>query len=416
MSIPEENSYKADISNLAESENEISLFDMLIALGEEKKWVTSSIGIGLLISFAMALISPNKYTAKTVLMPPQQGQSAAASALASLGSLAGLAGGAAGIKSQDELYIALLKSDRLQNSLIQRFSLQERYEVKFLADARKNLDANLKVAADKKSGLITVEVADHEPKFAAQMANAYVEELSKLLGSLAVSEAQQRRQFFEQRVLQIKNDLAKSEINFRQAQAQSGMQVTQALAETGVRASVELRQQIAMREVQLLSLRTTYATEQNPDAVRLSREIAALRVQLAKTEKGADSSQHAVGVSNGVTLPTNKDSAGQDAVRAYRDVKVQEAMLDVMIRQYELARVDESKEGPLLQQIDIATPPESKSAPKRSLIVLGGLMLGLFAGLAIVAIRRFVRSIRMQPDWPDRSSALSQAWRMRRRG
>ena len=384
-----------------EAEDEISLMDMLIALGEEKKWVIGSAATGLLMALGAAFLIPAKYTAKTVLMPPQQAQSSAASALASLGALAGMAGASAGIKSQDELYIALLKSERLQNSLIQKFELSKRYETDLQADTRKALDTSVKVMADKKSGLITLEVTDKEPQFAAKMANAYVDELGKVLGGLAVSEAQQRRKFFEQQVTQIKDQLAKNEVAFRQAQSQSGMQVTQALAETGVRASVELRQQIATREVQLQSLRTTYATDKNPDVIRLSREISALRGQLAKMEKGG---------SDGASAATGKDAVGQEAVRAYRDVKVQEAMLDVMIRQYEMARVDESREGPLLQQVDIASVPERKSAPKRSLIVLGGLMLGLFVGLGIAAARRLMKSQRQKPEWQAQQSALSRAW------
>jgi tyrosine-protein kinase Etk/Wzc len=272
-------------------------------------------------------------------------------------------------------------------------------------DARKSLDENVKVASDKKSGLISLEVTDKDPQFSAKLANAYVDELGKVLGGLAVSEAQQRRKFFELQVTQIKEQLAKNEISFRQAQAQSGMQVTQALAETGVKASVELRQQIATREVQLQSLRTTYATDKNPDVIRLSSELAALRGQLSKLENGSGGS--------GGAIAEGKESAGQVAVRAYRDVKVQEAMLDVMIRQYELARVDESREGPLLQQVDVASVPERKSGPKRSLIVLGGLMLGLFLGLCIAGVRRLLNKANTQPEWREQRLALSKAWRLR---
>jgi uncharacterized protein involved in exopolysaccharide biosynthesis len=324
--------------------------------------------------------------------------------------LAGLAGGAAGIKSQDELYIALLKSERLQSSLVQKFALIERFDAKLLVDARQVLDGSVKVMADKKSGLITLEVTDKDPQFAAKLANAYVDELGKVLGGLAVSEAQQRRKFFEQQVAQIKEQLAKDEVIFRQAQAQSGMQVTQALAETGVRASVELRQQIATREVQLQSLRTTYATDKNPDAIRLSREISALRGQLAKTEKGGANADVNSNTADGTG---GKNAVGQVAVRAYRDVKVQEAMLEVMIRQYELARVDESREGPLLQQVDVASVPERKSGPKRSLMVLAGLMLGLFIGLCIAGVRRLLSKANVQPGWQEQRLALSKAWRLR---
>jgi len=382
--------------------SELSLWDVLIALGIEKKSIFICTALGFLIALAMALTSAEQYTAKTVILPPQQSQNSAASALAGLSGIAGLSGTSLGnVRTQDELFMALLRSERVQNGLIQRLSLLDRFKTESMLLARTALSARMKVASDKKAGLITLEVTDADPKFAALLANAHVAELGQALSGLAVSEAQQRRKFFELQVSQVKDQLAKNEIAFRQAQTQSGMQVTQALAETGVKASVELRQQIAAREVQLQALRTTYATDQNADVIRLSRELSALRGQLAKTEKGT----------SGVATE-GRSSVGQEAVRVYRDIKVQEAMLDVFIRQYEMARVDESREGPLLQQVDVATIPEIRSAPKRTLIVLLGLLIGFVVGLVVAGIRCLLRKMTQDPELNKKSIALMNAWRL----
>ena len=256
-----------------EDDDEIRLIDLTIALGEEKKTLFWVPAITTVLAIVVGLLMPNIYTAKTVMMPPQQQQSGAASALASLGGLAGLAGAAAGIKSPDEMYVAFMQSEGMQNAVIKRLNLQERYEAKTLTDTRTELKGLVRASSDKKTGLITIETDDKDPAFAAQLANVHVEELRTLLGRLAVTEAQQRRVFYEQQIAKVQDTLAAVEQSFRQAKEKSGMQVTAVLAESGVRASAEPRGQIAAREVQLQA-QSRFATAQNPDMQRISSELS----------------------------------------------------------------------------------------------------------------------------------------------
>ena len=380
-----------------EDEDEISLLDLLIALGEEKLTLLMTPLLASLTAVAVVLWMTPTFTAKTVIMPPQQSQSAASSALASLGALAGLAGGAVGIKTPDEMYIAFMQSDSLQNSIIQKLKLQERYEAKTLMDTRAALKGSVIVTSDKKSGLLTLEADDKDPVFAAQLANLYVDELRSLLSKLAVTEAQQRRVFYDQEIKKVQQELGISESIFRDAKQKSGMQVTAVLAESGVRASAELRAQIASREVQLQAL-SRFATPQNPDMQKISSELSAMRAQLQKLEQGE-------GQGSSHNNPTQ-----QIAIQSYRDIKVQEAKLDILIRQYELARIDEAKEGPLIQQLDVALPPERKSKPKRMFIVLIAAFAGLFAGVLFAFIKRALRLAASNPDGATRLLALKRAW------
>ena len=381
-------------------EDEISLLDLATALGEEKATLFAIPFITTLVAVVVSLLLTPMFTAKTVVMPPQQQQSGAAAALASLGGLAGLAGAAGGIKSPDEMYVALLGSNNLQNRLIADLKLQERYEAKTLTDARAALKAQVRFSADKKSGLLNIEADDKDPAFAAELANRHVVELRTMLGRLAVTEAQQRRVFYEQQIQQTQDKLAVAEVAFRAAKEKSGMQVTTVLAESGVRASTELRGQIAAREVQLQAI-SRFATAQNPDTQRIASELAALRSQLNKTEEGSGESKVAA------------SPLHQEAVKSYRDVKVQEAMLEVLIRQYELARVDESKEGPLIQQVDVATAPERKSKPKRAQFVLVAAFAGLFLGVLVAFVRRALKKAQSDPASAGQWLALKKAWSLR---
>ena len=381
-------------------EDEISLLDLATALGEEKATLFAIPFITTLVAVVVSLLLTPMFTAKTVVMPPQQQQSGAAAALASLGGLAGLAGAAGGIKSPDEMYVALLGSNNLQNRLIADLKLQERYEAKTLTDARAALKAQVRFSADKKSGLLNIEADDKDPAFAAELANRHVVELRTMLGRLAVTEAQQRRVFYEQQIQQTQDKLAVAEVAFRAAKEKSGMQVTTVLAESGVRASADLRGQIAAREVQLQAI-SRFATAQNPDTQRIASELAALRSQLNKTEQGSGESKVAA------------SPLHQEAVKSYRDVKVQEAMLEVLIRQYELARVDESKEGPLIQQVDVATAPERKSKPKRAQLVLVAAFAGLVLGVLVAFVRRALKKAQSDPASAGQWLALKKAWSLR---
>lgn len=379
-----------------ENGDEISLLDLLIALGEEKKTVLGVTIFTIVAAILYTLTLTPMFTAKTVIMPPQQQQSSTASVLAGLGALAGAAGAVGGVKTPEELHISLLTTESVQGGVIEKLKLKEHYEKRSLADTRVALNSRIKIAGDRKTGLITIEADDEDAAFAAQLANAHVDELRKLLGRLAVTEAQQRRAFFEQQLVKTKEALVVAELRFRQEKENSGMQVTETLASQSVRESANLRGQIAAREVQLQAMRT-FATSANPDVQRIVGEIAALRSQLIRVEQGS-------GVARAASLD------GHSAVEAYRDVKLQEAMLEAYVRQLEVARADEAREGPMLQQIDIATVPERRSKPNRRQIVVLASLGGLILGLLIALIHAAVRKATKDPESSARIAACLRAW------
>ena len=159
-----------------QDDDEINLMDLVLVLAKHNRFIIKLTASVAVLAVAISLIMPNIYTAKTVILPPQQGASTASMLLGSLGGLAGLAGGAAGIKSPNDLHIGMLKSRTVADKMIARFKLQQKYEAKTLEATRKAL-AGATVIASGKDGFITIEYSDEDPKFAASVANAYVEEL-----------------------------------------------------------------------------------------------------------------------------------------------------------------------------------------------------------------------------------------------
>jgi capsule polysaccharide export protein KpsE/RkpR len=387
----------------------VDLTQALTWIGDGKKLIAVVTVVAAILSVAIGLLLPKTFTARaTMLAPGSQQQSSSAAALAALGSLGGLAGGL-GAKSPDELYVALLKSDSVQRALADRFDLMTRYKVKSYEALRKTMPNYIRVSSDKKSGLISVEVDDAEPKFAADLANAHAGEITKVLGRLAVSEAQLRRVFFAAQLNETKENLVRAEQNLRAVQEKSGVIVLDKQAEALITGAAQVRALIAEREVQLKVLRTS-ATEQNPDVMRLNSELRALRTELARMESNSGGN-----AGSAVDMPVGRlPEAGIEYVRARRELKLQETLLEAMIRQYEAAKLDEAKEGPALQQVDIALPPDHNSKPSVALIAIASTLLALLLSTAFVVARRYAAWSREQfPQDAAARAALARAWRWR---
>jgi uncharacterized protein involved in exopolysaccharide biosynthesis len=381
-----------------DDEAEINVLELVAALGEHKRLLFGIPVLTTAIALVYALTATPIYTATAVILPPQQ-QTTTNAMLASLGSLAALAGGGdAGGPNSSTIYVAFMNSHSVEDEVIQKLDLQQRYHTRLLADARRRLEGSVNVTSSKATGLITIAAADTDPVFAAKLANTEVDALHDLLGRLAITNAQQRRVFFEQQIALTEKALAAADAKFRQLSAQGGLSVTETLATVSVSTSAELRAQIAAKEVELASARQ-FATERNPDLQRLSSELAAMHAQLDKIEGG--------GAQVAKTSP-----AGEAAIAALRDLKTQQAVLDVMIQQYEMAKIDEAREGPTLQKVDIATPPEYRSTPKRGPIVIFGAIAGLVLGFVAAFARYAWQKAEADPETGAKLTALKKAWKL----
>ena len=297
-------------------DDEISLLDLLQVAADNLRLLVLGPLVAGLMALAISFAIAPTFTATTKFMPPQQQQGAAAAMLSSLGALGGLAGAAGGIKNPADQYVAFLKSRSVQDALVDRFKLLDRYETKFREDARKALDANVQIASGK-DGLITIDASDKEPAFAAQLANANVEELGKLLSRLAVTEAQQRRVFFEKQLLNAKDNLAKAE----QALKSSGVNSSALKASPGaaVEGLAKLKAGITAQEIKLASMRG-YLTESAPDFKQAQTELSAMRSQMARVEKEEPAS-------------TGANSGDSDYIAKFRDFKYHETLFELFAKQ-----------------------------------------------------------------------------------
>jgi len=387
---------------------DINLLDLLILLGQEKWTMIVVTFLAALMGVVVSLITPASYVSRTSIMPSQQ--SGGGGGLASLGSIAGLSGLSAlsnmatGIKSSDEMFIALMRSQSVQFVLIEQFKLKERYGAMNTEEARRALDLKVAIIADKKSGMLFVDVQDQDPTFAAQLANAHVLNLKAILSRLAVTEAQQRRAYYEQLIAKTQNKIPQLELEFKDAQKNSGVEVASLLSEADT-----LPGQIAAKELQLQVL-SRFATTQNPDLKRLAVEISALRAQMARYELSKKEPKTSEPSKSVQAEESTKTYFVQRATQAYNTLKIQESLLDSYVKQLELAKADEAKEGPTIQVVDEAKAPEIRAKPERKKLVLAYTVTGLFIALVLATMRALLRRVRSTPEGLQRWSQLKRAW------
>lgn len=387
-------------------EDEISLLDLATTLGEEKKLIFGLPFVAGIVAIVVSLLLTPIFTAKTTLLPPQNGSGGgAAAALASLGGLAGLAGVSAGGTTADTV-IAMLKSRSAKDLIIDQFDLVNYYEADLREDVYTILDKVVRVSSDKKSNVITIEVDDKDPKFAANVANAYYEVLKGLMTRVAVTEAQQRRQFFEDQFAKAKEELSDAEVALKETQERTGLVELKSQAEATIGAVARLRAEIAQREVQLSAMRT-FATAENSDYRRVVAELNGLRAELKKLDKGGS------GGELGLVSAGNLPEQGLEYVRALREVKYQEAVFEIMAKQFELAKVDEAKDGGNVQQLDAAVPPERKSKPKKAIIVIATVLAAGFLAVLIAFLRSALRKAVNNEESKQGLLALKKAWRFK---
>ncbi|MEO6276826.1 lipopolysaccharide biosynthesis protein [Roseateles sp.] len=296
------------------------------------------------------LIAPT-FTARTTFIPPQQQQSSAAAALNSLGALSSLAGSAAGIKNLGDQLVSLLASANVEDRIIDKFKLMEVYDARFRVDARRELEQNVRANLGKRDGLITIDVDAKSPELAADIANQFVLELQRLTSDIALTEAQQRRVFFEAELKSTKQRLGVAQ---RALQA-SGFNSGDLKAEPKAAAEdfARLKAEETAAQVRLQVLRRSL-TESSAEVQRQSAMAQALKAQVARLER------------------TGRTAGNADYVTTYREYKYQEALFDLFAKQYEMARLDESRDSLAIQIVDKATPPERKSKPRRLMFALAG--------------------------------------------
>jgi len=379
-------------------ERGIDVLDLLLVLARNKRKLLGIPFLVAVITAAAALTMDNVFTGTARILPPQQSNSGSLAMLAQLSGASAILGSATGARNAD-LYAGMLKGHTIADKLIERFKLQERFGKKTILDTRRTLTSRTEITAGRDS-IISVSFEDTDPKLAADVANAYVEELQELVQGLAITEASQRRVFFEQQLKKARVELVNAESALRKTQETTGLIQLDHQGRAIIEAIARLRAEIAAKEVQIVASKS-FATDSNPELIVLRQQLVGLRTELSKLEKS--------GINGGgdVFIPSGKvPEAGLEYVRKLRDLKYGEAIFELMAKQYEVAKLDEAKDMALIQLLDRAVPPDRKTKPFRSLIVLAMAFIAGVIMLLWVLAREAMASARRDPETEEKLLAL----------
>jgi len=397
------NEDSASVRSVEQASGHADFLEILLVLAREKKRILQITLAVTLLASIIVFVMPKMYTATATILPPQQNQSVLSTMVGQVAGAATLDLRDLGLKNPSDVFVAMLQSRTVEDALVNRFDLRKLYNVKRYQDARKILEKRSEINPEKE-GLISIRVSDRDPKRAADIANAWVDELRGLNQNLALTEAAQRRIFFVQKLSSEREDLSKAELVLRQVQERTGVIQPDAQTRALVGAVAELRASIAAKQVQLQSLRT-YATESNPDVKRAERELAELQAQSAKLSQ-MERSGTDLGTGD-LQVPTRRvPEANLEYLRAVRELKYHESLYDFLAKQLEAARIDEAKDAVMVQVVDRAVEPERKSSPKRMLIVAVAAIASFLLSCLGVLIWEAIRRKRQDPDEGARIAQL----------
>jgi tyrosine-protein kinase Etk/Wzc len=384
-------------SPLWNEKDEISLLDLLIILARRKKFIGLFTLVCAVVTAIISMLIPFSYTATTVILPPQSSSASSAllSQFSNMGTIASLAGGSMGIKNPNDMYVAMFKSRTVEDAMVRRFNLKAEYRAKLDSEAITAFESRCDIQSNPKDGLIRISITDRNAARAAEMTNAYVDEYRKLSGNLAISEASQRRLFFEQQLADAKSKLSAAEEALKETEQKTGMIQMDSQARALIETAASLRAQIAAKEVEIRGMRS-FASENNPDLLMAQEELAGWKAQLSRLTGSQNPGDDDLLLAKGQVA-----GAGLEYVRRLRDVKYYDTIFELLAKQFEMAKLDEARQGSLIQVIDPAITPDRRSAPKRTLMVLIAILGGLFLSIIWVLVTAILANVRNSPQNKD---------------
>jgi capsule polysaccharide export protein KpsE/RkpR len=357
-------------------------------LWESRKVLLKFGAWGAVLTAVIAILIPSQYESITRLMPPDSPQGQGMAMLASVvGRMSGSLGGLGsigsellGVKNSGDLFVAVLFSRTVQDDLINKFDLRRIYGVKRWIDARKQLTQRTEVAIERKSGVLTICVTDHDPKRANAMAQEYVAQLNNVVNQLNTSAAHRERVFLQERIAQVKDELESAEKEFSQFASSNATIDIKEQGKAMVEAAAALEGELIATETELQGLRQIY-TDYNVRVRTAQARIKELNRQIQKLG-GKPGFAAAGDAKDGDLYPSIRKLPllGVTYADLYRKTKVEETVFEILTQQYELAKVQEAKEIPSAKVLDPPDVPEKKVFPPRTIMTIVGTFFAVVLG------------------------------------
>jgi uncharacterized protein involved in exopolysaccharide biosynthesis len=395
--------------------------DRLDVLWDQRGFLLKVTAIGLVIAILIAFLIPKRYVSTTQLMPPDSQSTTSMMMLAGLAQKGGsglgaMAGDLLGIKSSGALFVGVLQSQTVENSLIQQFDLTKVYGKKYQQEAREQLAENTSVLEDRKNGIIAIQVTDRSPERAAAIANAYVIELNLKMAQLSTSSAHRERVFLEDRLKSVKQDLEDADTQLAQFSSKNETLDIQTQGKAMLEAAGTLSGELIAAQSELEGLKQIYS-DNNVRVRSLNARVEELHKQLDKlmgdNGNNKDASAATTDSSNDAVYPSMRKLPllGVKYADYYRRAKVQETVFELLTEQYELAKVEEAKETPSIKVLDVAQIPEKKSYPPRLVIIFSGALIAFASCVIWIFVSKRWREISPQDQRKVFVHKVFAAWK-----
>jgi uncharacterized protein involved in exopolysaccharide biosynthesis len=377
-------------------------------LWENRRLLTRVTAAGFVLSALITLFIPNMYQSTARLMPPDENDGSVAK-LAMLfgqggGGLGALAGDALGLKNSGALFVGVLQSRTVKDDLIRRFDLRKVYGDRLWNDARSDLAAKTAISEDRKSGIITVEVSDRNPRQAAAMTQEYIQELNRVVAQMNTTSAHRERVFLQGRLTQVKADLESAEKDFSEFASKNTALNIPEQGKAMIEAAGTLQGQLIAAQTELQGLKQIY-TDNNVRVRAAQARVDELSSQLQTLDGKPDVSSAPNTGAGRAAYPSIRELPllGVGYADLYRRTKVEEAIFESLTQEYELAKVEEAKETPSVKVLDPPDVPEKKVSPSRMIIVLFSSIAAFIAAAFLVFAR--ARWDEVDPSNPGKALA-----------
>ena len=387
-------------------EDEIKLTDLLLVLLKRKTMILLLVVFAIVVSVILSLQIPNKYTATARILPPKDSSSGMSGILSQAGALGGLASQfIGGGKSTSDIYVGIMQSRTVADTLIKKFDLQKNYGQEFLADVYLTLTSRTKFEVSPTAQIVSVSVEDVDRERAAQMANTYIDALDQINRTVNTNEGQRKRVFLEKRLQSVKEDLARAETTLKEFQEKYKVVAIEEQAKATIGGAAAIIGQIIAAQTELEVLKQ-FGTERQNEAVMLSSKVEELQRHLSRMESGnpgkdvLQDSKVGNQAIPGFYIPFDElPNLGLQLVRLMREAKIQEEVFKLLTSQFEVAKIEEAKDVNTIQVLDRAFPPDKKSGPKRGIIVIASTVAGFFVGVFMAFFLEYINRVRTnEPD------------------
>ncbi len=367
------------------------------------RWRRTILVTCLTVSVATAgvsLIMTPVYRTSAVLFPPSESQGTLGiSAILEKLPVGMLGMGESGVSATE--FVPVLKSQRVAEAIIRRFNLQEAYQVDTREELLQMVDDRLEVELSREQ-FLTVSYEAETPERAAEIANAFVEELDLALRHRREQQARDLRRYLEKRLAQAERSVIEAEQAYNAFQKEhSAIDV-----ESQTKAQIDAYSSLITSTLgEMIIRREIAALQMNPDNSRVRQldiEIEGAKEALDGILGGVrpDSSVRAARDLPDIMLPMDRiPDLGLQALRHMREMEIRNLIYQFVLQEYEKSSFEEKKETSVVVVLDPAVPPDFRSRPRRALMVVTAAGLSLLLSILVVFLLEAVRS----PDPANRS-------------